>query len=434
MATCNESILGMDSFDGLTEIIPNTITPFNATASENMLFKLLCPQIQTVKFNINSTSSPVALTITAFLWDGSTASPVGSINITTPNAVAYIDFNVGNYIICVRPTGFSNQSGSFVAEFTGYTQEAKFSFDMYSGESLDAILSGPPTPPRECNEALFFELIDGDLPPGLQMSPFGVITGVLPNLDCLPDRWSPAVNWYYDENDGTTWPWGREWRFQVRVTIDGQPAEVNDVEWFCIRIHNNWTFDAERFLADAPFENITHIKVVEAPPALPTVCQPCKKFEEEARFVPQKLPQKQNCPPCVDNQETRVELIPIPLDLCQIPASDFLNWYIENKSVDSGNPNIEKFKRDLEESPAFTILRARAGYIEPDELTPQQIQKQFIIAQNYQNFLQLSSVILNEGIHEEYRSIIREWQVLENQVLPYQAIGYSGEGMMVSLK
>lgn len=435
MATCNESIAAMVSFDSLTEIIPNTVTPFNVTATSNRLFRLLCPQVQTVKFNIASTSSPVALTLTAYSWDGTSATPIGSVNITNPNAVAHIDFQVGNYIICVRPTGFATQTGTILGEFTGYSQEARFSFQVSAGEHSNIVLSGPPTPPRECDEALFFEIIDGELPPGLQMDPFGVITGLLPNLDCIEDRWSPAVNWYYEENDGTSWPWGREWRFQVKVWVDGLEDTATDEEWFCVRIHNNWTYDQERFLAQQPFEHITQIRVVDPPAALPTICQPCKNFEEEPVFVPRKIEETKECLPCQqETQETQVELIPIPLDLCQVPTSDYLQWFIENQNVDSGNPHIEKFKQDLKDSPAFNHLRARAGYIDLDDVSQEEIQRQFVVVQSYQNFLQLATITLNNGAADEYKSIVREWQVIENQALPTQVIGYSGDMMEITLK
>lgn len=432
MATCNESIAAMSSYDDLVEIIPNTVTPFSVTATENNLFRLPSPEVQTVKFTINVTSPTVALTITALRWDGTTAVPIGSVTMTNPNAVAYIDFQAGDYIICVRATGFSAQAGSFIAEFTGYAQEARFNFNVYSGEYLDTVVSGPPRPPRECNEALFFEIIDGELPPGLDMDFMGTITGWLPNLDCLEDRWSPAVNWYYEENDGTMWPWGREWRFQVKVWVDGFDDTSTDEEWFCVRIHNNWTYDQERFKAQLPFEHVTEIRVVDAPPTLPIECQPCKNFENDPVFVPQRVDER--CLPCEENTEAAIELIPIPLDLCHISADDFFTWFIKNDGVDSGNEYIEKFKEDLRESPAFNILRARAGFIEPDPLTDREKHQQFVIMQNYQNYLQLATVILNEGEGDEYKSIVREWQVIENQVLPMQGIGYMGDSMEVELK
>lgn len=434
MATCNESIAAMGSYEDLNEVFPNTVTPFSVTSTSNILLRLPSPQVQTVKFNINTSTLPAGVTITAYSWNGSTAVPIGSVNITTPNAVAYIDFQIGNYILCIRPSTPLAQIGSFVAEFIGYEQEARFVPSVYVGEAFDMILSGPPAPPRECNEALFFDIIDGELPPGLNMNFMGTISGFLPNLDCIQDRWSPAVNWYYDENDGTSWPWGREWRFQVKVWVDGQPDFNTDEEWFCVRIYNNWTYDKERFLAQQPFEHVTQVRVVDPPKTLEPICQPCKKFEEEAMFIPQPLDKTKECLPCQDNQETKIELIPIPLDLCQVPVDDLLAWYSVNQNIDSNNPHIEKFKNDLLNSPAFSILRARAGYIEPEEFTEQQKQQQFVVMQNYQNFLQLSTVTLLAGELEEYKSIVREWQVLENQVLPMSGIGYMGETMEIKFK
>lgn len=433
MATCTASISRMAGYGSLVEILPNTVTPFNVTQTENNLFRLECPQFQTIKFIIN-TVPPVALTLTAYAWNGSTATPIGSVTMTNPTTVAYIDFNIGQYIICIRPSGMDVQTGTLLGEFTGYSQEAKLALNMFAGESFESPVSGPPTPPRECDEALFFEIIDGELPPGLDMNPFGVVKGWLPNLDCLEDRWSPAVNWYYEENDGTMWPWGREWRFQVRVTVDGQTSLIRDEEWFCVRVYNNWTYDAERFLAQQPFERITEITVKDPPPVLPSICKPCKDFTEEPRFVPQSLEHAKASTLPSDPEETKIELIPIPLDLCHIPSTDFAQWYDENRDVDSGNIYVEKFKRDLEESPSFNLLRARAGYTEADPLMPHQRERLFVIAQNYQNFLQLSSIILKEGEGDEYKSMVRAWQVEQNQSLPYQMIGYAGDMMEITLR
>lgn len=434
MATCLQSIDSMGSIGSLTEIVPNTIMSFAVNSANNRLFRLQSPMFQTVTFSTTLALSPPSTTFTVYSWDGSTATILGSVNITNPNSTFALDFPIGDYIICVRPTGPSAQAGNFVCSFTGYSQEARFSFNMFEGARLEAPLSGPPTPPRECNEALFFEILDGQLPPGLNMDSLGTITGWLPNLDCLEDSPSPAVNWYYEENDGTAWPWGREWRFQVKVWIAGMEEDAFAIDWFCVRIHNNWTFDRDNFMSQAPFTEIKEIKVVDPVVPLPkSICQPCKNFDKPAQFVPQPIAQP--CAPCnASNQSTSVELIGIPLDLCQIPPNDFLPWYEANKNLDSGNPFIEKFKRDLKESAGFNILRQRAGYVEPDPISIDEREKAFVTATNYQNFLQLATVRLDiNSDPESLSSLIRQWRDIENQSLPTTGYAHSGERMEIKL-
>lgn len=434
MATCIESIQALSSYDGLPAIVPNQTIPFSITPESNRLFKLESPFVQTIRFQFNINQLPATTVVSIFLWNKTTntASIVGSFNVTGASQTAFIDFQNADYIMCVR-TSAGAQTGSFTSFFTGYPDEARLVLNFQDGQYTAAELEGT-RPPRECNEALFFEIIDGELPPGLRMDALGTITGLLPNLDCLEDRLSPAVNWYYPENDGTMWPWGRQWRFKVRVWVDGFYDTSFSEEWFCVKIHNNWTYDEERFLAQAPFEHITSIRVIEPPGSLPTICVPCADGSPEASqiFVPQPL--NKPCPPCeASNQDTAVELIPIPTELCGICADDFLTWYIQD--VETDNPNIEKFKRDLENSEAFSILLEKAGFKKGDtgNLTPQQIADTFIITQNYENYLQLAQIRLQQNDPESYRATVQEWQFIENQILPTSGIGYTGEICTVEL-
>lgn len=434
MTTCIESIAGMGSIESLTEIVPNTVMPFTVDGSSNRLFRLQSPVFQTVRFISNLSLNPPVVTISVFKWNGTAATPYGSVNITNHIQTAYMDFPIGDYIICVRTPNGTAQTGTFVCEFTGYSQQVRFALNAYGGEVMDAPLSGPPRPPRECGEALFFRIEEGELPPGLIIDHLGTITGWLPNLDCLEDSPSPAVNWYYEENDGTSWPWGREWRFQVKVWIEGMEADAWAREWFCVRVHNNWSYDQENFLAQSPFVEIKDIKVVTPALTLPkSVCQPCDDFVQPAPFVPSPI--NETCAPCnARDQSTTVELIAIPSDLCNIQPDDFLPWFDANQNVDSNNPFIEKFKRDLAESSAFAILRQRAGYVETKPDTQAEDQLAFVTAMNYQNFLQLATTRINEDSDPDSLSqLMKQWQDAENQALPTTGYAHSGEDMEIRI-
>lgn len=425
MATCLESIAGMGSIGSLTEIFPNTVTPFSVTSTANKLFRLQSPQFQTVQFTFNLTGSFWNTQITVYSWNGTTATVIGSASLTSAFVTVSIDFPVGDYIICVRPGTAIAQSGTLVASFTGYSQVVSFQFQMYEGARQFTKIEDPPRPPQECLEALYFELLEGELPPGLQMDMQGTITGLLPNLDCLPDAPSPAVNWYFTDNDGTAWPWGRMWRFKVRVWVDGLYETAYADDWFCVKIHNNWTFDLDNFMEQNPFQTVHTIRVVEPPKPLAIECAPCTKMEE-AMFVPQPI--NSPCEPCQNNIEAnRVELIAIPVELANIEPNEFVAWYSANKGKVFDNPYLNKFLRDLEGSDVFKIL---SNYQE----TNPDAALEFAVATNYENYLQLAEIRLDPNMDPNNLGVLlRQWRDYMNQVLPTTAMGYGGETFNVNL-
>lgn len=428
MTTCLESIAGMGSIGSLTEVFPNTIMPFSVTSTSNKLFRLQSPIFQTVSFSFSLTGSFWNTVFTVYRWNGTSATVIGSANINSAVVNFTMDFPVGDYIICIRPGTAQPQNGSFVATFTGYSQTANLRLDFYDGGYDSTILSGPPTPPRECNEALFFQIQEGELPPGLQMDFMGTITGLLPNLDCLADAPSPAVNWYFTDNDGTAWPWGRMWRFRVKVWVNGMEDVSFADEWFCVKVHNNWTFDLDNFMEQSPFEQVHNIRVVEPPKPLEPVCAPCTQMEE-AQFIPQ--PVNSTCEPCQATAEAnRVELIAIPAELSHIQPNDVVAWYVANKDIVTDNIYINKFIRDLETSDVFKILLARYGYQETNTVS----ELEFVAASNYQNYLQLAEIRLDPNMDPNNLAVLMaQWRDYMNQALPTSGYAYSGEEMYVKL-
>ena len=154
MATCSQSIAAMGSYASLEELLPNTLTPFSVTAVTNKLFKLTCPVVQTAQFSISVSSVPVTLTLTFYRWNGSTATPIGAVNITTSASTVYVDFQEGDYIVCVRSSG-GNQSGTLTAQFTEYEQQIRLAAVAHVGETMSVTLADPDRPPVACDEALY---------------------------------------------------------------------------------------------------------------------------------------------------------------------------------------------------------------------------------------------------------------------------------------
>lgn len=435
MATCiqtaNDVIAG-PGYDSLTNIFPSTITPFTTSISTNALFKLQIPNFQTINFTFTLTNTPYASTLSILRVVGSVVTPIASANLNSSSTTVTADLSIGQYIICLRSN--NAQTGSFVGSFTGYASSVFMSPSGRSGqEAVLAELKTRPKP-RECSEALYFEIVDGALPPGLVIDSLGTIRGRLPNLDCVPDPLSPSMNWSYQENDGTLWPWGRQWRFQVELWIASQP-EIRVTEWFCVKIHNNWDFDRDKFLELAPFEHVEKIKVVEPPKQLPAmICEPCGPVNPTREiFVPTPLSEDE-CPACSSpNQSTSIELIPIPDELCDCPANELLVWFEENREGDDTNPNIAKFKRDLSNSESFRYLRERAGYVPGDQFTDEQRALIFVTASNYQNFLQLAQVRLNPNA-SDLGFLVELWKNQENQALPITGLSHDGAVATVQLK
>lgn len=425
MATCLASIAGMGSISSLDEIFPNTLTPFSVTSVTNKLFRLQSPNFQTATFAFNLTGSFWNTQITVYSWNGTVATPIGGASLTSAFVSVSIDFPIGDYIICIRPGTAIAQTGTFTASFTGYAQNLSLQLRMYEGAVGNSDLTGPPRPPQECDEALYFEILEGELPPGLNMDMQGTITGLLPNLDCLPDAPSPAVNWYFTDNDGTAWPWGRMWRFKVRVWVDGLYDTAYADDWFCVKIHNNWTFDLDNFMEQSPFQTVHTVRVIEPPAPLALECAPCSKMEE-AMFVPQPI--NQPCGPCENETvANRVELIAIPVELAEIPPNEFVAWYNANKGRTFDNEYLNKFLKDLEESEVFKIM---TNYHEENLDS----ELEFAIATNYENYLQLAEIRLDPNMDPNNLSVLlAQWRDYMNQALPTTAIGYGGEAFHVRL-
>lgn len=102
----------------------------------------------------------------------------------------------------------------------------------------------------ECNEPLSYDLVEGELPPSLKLAKHdGVIYGIIDDMDCGPEGDSASFNWFYDNHDGISQAWAKVYRFKLRVHLRRDPAVYRD-EWFCIKVYNNWTRDAERYVEE----------------------------------------------------------------------------------------------------------------------------------------------------------------------------------------
>lgn len=428
MATCLQTI----NAGAVEDLFPNTSTPFSVNILTNKVFRISSSATSQAIFNFVfspvATVTTVSITVTAFQRVGSAYVDLGSVVFNDLIASFPKDFDVGEYYICIR----SNQSytATVVGTFSGFAPTVTFSPNFYDGNRLQSELTLP-RPVTPCDEPMFYEIVEGVLPPGVFMNSLGRLYGELPNLDCLEDspQFSPSQNWSYPDPDGTMHPWGRQWRFKVRVSIADQSDTFAD-EWFCVAVHNNWSFDRENFLRNAPFKQVREVVVVEEAEKLPdNMCMvPCETPIESV-FVPRAI-EKPTCPVCEESDVvTDIQLIKIP-DLCQkIDVNALPLWWIENEGKDFASLEVQKFIEHLRNSPYFQGLLAQSGYtkttIDPDTV---------IEATAFQNFIQLTASTLVDGRRSDHiDAMMLEWKLKQNQKLPTTAIGYDGTGMILAL-
>ncbi|ASD50353.1 hypothetical protein FDI24_gp073 [Acidovorax phage ACP17] len=421
MATCLQTLEGGTP----PELFPGTITPFSINALTNQVFLIRSLAAQTAFFNFvfNPTGSTanISIVVTAFQKVGGAYVDLGSVTFSDLVATFSKDFGVGEFYLCIR----SNQgyTGTVVGNFTGFPSEARFAGTAFQGAAMAVELSTP-RPPVACDEPIYYKIIEGSLPPGLDLTALGRIQGMLPNLDCLEDAtsYSPAMNWSYEDNSGVMNPWGRVWRFKVRITLGDMEDTASD-QWFCVRVHNNWNFDRDNFLRMAPFKSVREIEVVETPKLLKPVCEPCPEEEVAAPFSPQAI--EDPCPGC-DHPDvvTDIQLIEIPKELSSVTPNKWVVWYLENKDRDWGCCSaIAAFIRALEASPYFQALLAQAGVgkIADDPRVA-------IEAEAFQNFLMLTASSLIDGRNsDDLDAMMLVWKNRANQKLPTTGNAQHGE-------
>lgn len=423
MATCLQTI----NAGTWEDLFPNTTTPFSVNILTNKVFRVVTtgPSQAVFNFLFNPVTpvTSVVVNVTTFQRVGSTYVDLGSVVLSDLVAGFSQDLGLGEFYVCIR----SNQSynATIVGQFTGFAPTATFSPNFHDGAFLRATVEDV-RPVNPCDEPLFYEVVAGELPPGIFMNSLGRLQGTLPNLDCLPDsaEFSPSQNWSFSDLDGTSHPWGRQWRFRVRVSIADQEDSFSE-EWFCVSVHNNWDFDRDNFLKNAPFKQVRELVIVEEPKKLPeTVCMvPCVT-PIESPFVPQPMTQPE-CPVCDEaDVVTDIELIKIP-DLCQkIDVSAIPLWWFENRGMQFSCQETKKFIENLTNSRYFQALLVQGGYLN-GESDPDTV----VEATAFRNFLQLTASTLIDGRRNDHiDAMMLAWKNRQNQKLPTTGVAYDGAG------
>lgn len=173
--------------------------------------------------------------------------------------------------------------------------------------NLKVTRNRPETP---CDIPLFYDFLEGELPEGLRMNAVGRIEGVICNLDEMirtKDK-SPSFNWFFTQQESQdVYPIGIVFRFKVRVRMadykKGDDTSDFEEDWFCIRVHNNWSLDKAKFI-----ENIQKVAIKEThcPPleVIPVFC--CNNDGEQAQITEEVIFKKIEFNPCICPTEEKV--------------------------------------------------------------------------------------------------------------------------------
>lgn len=430
MATCVETINSIP-YNSIQVLNPSTLTPFSFTTTNNKLFRFQSTTSTSVLFNFNFVPSGVItnIQISFYRYEGPSIAPVslGYINIVDTSTAFSRDFTAGNFIVCIRSISGS-YNANVVANFTTYPTTAFFQPRFYTGEQTSRFDIEIEPLPNPCDEPLFYEIVDGSLPPGIVMNSLGILQGTLPNLDCISEteEMSPSVNWYWTDTDGAYQPWGYRWRFKVKVFIASMP-DVFSESWFCIKLHNNWDFDTENFLEQAPFDRTRQIEIVKDPETLPrNVCfMPCEEDEDTVVFVPKKLDEKK-CKDC-DGQPVEVVLVPIPPIFVKKPVSEIAQWYQENRDKIFSSPDMNEFAERLKQSEAWKIYIKQLQYNDTEQLN----NGLNVNVSTLNGMLQISSTSIYRG--EDLTELMERLRLEVNQTLPFTVEASAGETLSLTI-
>lgn len=373
MANCATFLASVVSSGQVATLDPldhNVLTPLSFDRSTCKSYVLTLPAFTVVDFTVQVTPTPAnaySFDMKLYRVNGNTMVEIATASSSDQAAVFSKEFTQGTYLICFQTSSLVTLSGSVLALFRGYQRYAVFDVDLSDGSSM-AFEFDRTRPPKDCAAVLHYEVVDGALPPGIRMTGLGQLLGVAPNLDCVEDNaeLSPSQNWSFMHNDGTYHPWGRQWRFKVKVMLEGLP-DVYAEEWFCVKIHNNWSIDRDNFLAQAPFQvKVEEVQVV-TPVVIPAVCpepvpaqswQPVEipvlcEADVRAPFTVEKIVTP--CPSC-DGKEEIVQTIPIPYGVPSPNPLYVKAWWDAVQKLALDNFEYAEFVRRLQQSPVFQLF------------------------------------------------------------------------------
>lgn len=432
MASCSSSITNI-----LVNNLLNTVpvmehnVPLNVSflGFSNTIVRLQVPSNDSIRFQLNITSSNSIIDCQVTFYSlnliNNTFTNIGGLSTQEAITVFQKDLLEGDYLICLYSNNIATHSGTFKATFSNFVPYAKLQFNGYYGNVLTSILSFP-TVERPCDKPLYYELIEGALPEGISMNHSGVLYGTLPNLDCMPSNinLSPSANWYTQLDNGEGYPWGRQYRFKIRVTVQGFPSTIKDEKWVSIRIYNNWDLEKKNFMSQMPFQFDYTVAIENEPVVLPeTLCPVCTTESNSSVSLVTTEP----CIDCLIPPYTDYQLIRIPLTLS---FSNALDWYNENKDIQFSDTDIIRFLNELNSSEMFKMILWKQGIIKSEHNTGEFYKNMSFAINQVNDFLEIETNIMNKDVHgvernaEDLDMVYLENKHSVNKVLPLEFIAW----------
>lgn len=428
MTSCASSITNILTHDliGTLPILQQNVPiSVSFTGFSNTLLRLSVFSNDSVRFQLNLSSSNFIINCQATFYSinlvNNTFTNIGGLNTQEAITVFQKDLLIGDYIICLYSNNIATHFGTMMATFSNFVPYVRFNFTCYYGNVLNYTLSFPSVE-KPCDKPLYYEIIDGALPEGIQMNHSGVLYGTLPNLDCIPsnDHLSPSANWYTQLDTGEGYPWGRQYRFKVRVTLQQFPPSIKDEKWLIIRIYNNWGLERDNFAANMPYQRQYDVIVEDEPIVLPkTLCPSCISESGLTTSIATSI----ECVDCLIPPYTDYQMIRIPQGLL---IENVLDWYSLNQHETFSDPEITKFQKELSESGLFKMILWKQGILKSVNNTSEFYKNMKFQIDNLGEFLEIKTSIMNIDVHNIARNEEDlDWQYLKNKhdvnkVLPFE--------------
>lgn len=280
-------------------------TPYSGTIAnqfDGAYFKFEMIENETIYFNLNiqpNTTNAINVAFSLYRKDGETFTNLGtSISDDFNNSFEYAA-TPAEYYICITTDWSVNYT--LYAEFTDYPFVLIAECDAYAGEYM------PPTEfaraESVCDSPVFYQIIEGTLPSGLEFTANGLIYGIPAEQDCEPaaENMPPSFTWWDEDENKERKSYGCEHRIVIRAALVDSPETYHDREFF-VCVHNNWDQDRDHFMAlKDQWETPVFIKPEDAPKLDPTRYDEVEKSALELMTEPK-------CDPCPEPEPYRATL------------------------------------------------------------------------------------------------------------------------------
>lgn len=399
MSSCISNISNIitnNLIDSTLNLVANSRLAYSISPLNSLVYTLFTEKSETIKFIIELASTlAINATITFYKFNRLNNSfvSIGSITVNENYTTFQKDLVQGDYFICIKINNNASYTGFITGEFSGFVPAARFTANSYYGISSTTNLTITKIE-RKCDYPLWYEIIEGTLPEGISFTNSGMLTGILPNLDCMESNHdlSPSANWYDDVSSGVSYPWGRAWRFKIKVYIQEFPDMALAEKWLCIRVYNNWDLEKNALLQALPLQHSYEIIVEPDPIVLPESLCPDKCVISE----PIIEPIIEHCVDCLESVNTSIQMIKIP-ETIKLDVDNLLTWWVENNNLEFYSNEEIYFITSLRTSNIFQVLLKKTGVVKSIKNASEFYANTKITVTQVNNFIELRLSVLDNN-------------------------------------